>query len=208
MCYNNKVVRQGPLVKRLRHRPLTAKTWVRFPYGSPKEKHPNNVRMFFFWLIVIFQYDIIMIEKCVLGVIMRSSLSDNLVVIRLDIGDNIVECVKSVSLLYDVKSAIVSGIGATDKFTCGVFNPVTREYRKNHFVGTYEILSLFGNITRMNDEPYVHLHITVGDDNCASFGGHLIEARISATAEIFLQLIDQPIDRFRDNDIGLNLLSI
>ncbi len=25
----------GPLVKRLRHRPLTAKTWVRFPYGSP-----------------------------------------------------------------------------------------------------------------------------------------------------------------------------
>ena len=26
---------KGPLVKRLRHRPLTAKTWVRFPYGSP-----------------------------------------------------------------------------------------------------------------------------------------------------------------------------
>ncbi len=27
----------GPLVKRLRHRPLTAKTWVRFPYGSPEK---------------------------------------------------------------------------------------------------------------------------------------------------------------------------
>ncbi len=26
----------GPLVKRLRHRPFTAVTWVRFPYGSPK----------------------------------------------------------------------------------------------------------------------------------------------------------------------------
>ena len=25
----------GPLVKRLRHRPFTAVTWVRFPYGSP-----------------------------------------------------------------------------------------------------------------------------------------------------------------------------
>ena len=24
----------GPLVKRLRHRPFTAVTWVRFPYGS------------------------------------------------------------------------------------------------------------------------------------------------------------------------------
>ncbi len=30
----------GPLVKRLRHRPFTAVTWVRFPYGSPK-KHPT-----------------------------------------------------------------------------------------------------------------------------------------------------------------------
>ena len=28
----------GPLVKRLRHRPFTAVTWVRFPYGSPNEK--------------------------------------------------------------------------------------------------------------------------------------------------------------------------
>ena len=26
----------GPLVKRLRHGPFTAVTWVRFPYGSPK----------------------------------------------------------------------------------------------------------------------------------------------------------------------------
>ena len=27
----------GPLVKRLRHGPFTAVTWVRFPYGSPKK---------------------------------------------------------------------------------------------------------------------------------------------------------------------------
>ena len=27
----------GPLVKRLRHGPFTAVTWVRFPYGSPKQ---------------------------------------------------------------------------------------------------------------------------------------------------------------------------
>ena len=139
---------------------------------------------------------------------MRSRISNNVVAIRLDIGENIVECIKSVARLYDVKSAIVSGIGATDKFTCGVFNPVTREYKENHFLGTYEILSLCGNLTQMNEEPYVHLHIIVGDENCASIGGHLIEARISATAEIFLQIIDQPIDRIRDDDIGLNLLSL
>ena len=30
----------GPLVKWLRHRPFTAVTWVRVPYGSPKQEAP------------------------------------------------------------------------------------------------------------------------------------------------------------------------
>ena len=35
---------QGPLVKRLRHRPFTAVTWVRIPYGSPQTKPLLSVR--------------------------------------------------------------------------------------------------------------------------------------------------------------------
>ena len=38
----------GPLVKRLRHRPFTAVTWVRFPHGSPKKsRHPIGCLLFF-----------------------------------------------------------------------------------------------------------------------------------------------------------------
>ena len=33
----------GPLVKRLRHRPFTAESWVRFPYGSPFNVLGNSV---------------------------------------------------------------------------------------------------------------------------------------------------------------------
>ena len=84
----------------------------------------------------------------------------------------------------------------------------TREYKELNFTGTYEILSLTGNLTRMNNEPYVHLHITVGDEDCRSFGGHLVEARISATAEIFIHLLDTELSRIRDNEIGMNLLDI
>ena len=32
----------GPLVKRLRHRPFTAESWVQFPYGSPLRKPSNS----------------------------------------------------------------------------------------------------------------------------------------------------------------------
>ena len=38
----------GPLVKRLRHGPFTAVTWVRFPYGSPDHKKAPQTWCFFF----------------------------------------------------------------------------------------------------------------------------------------------------------------
>ena len=34
----------GPLVKRLRHRPFTAESWVQFPYGSPHTRLRNDVK--------------------------------------------------------------------------------------------------------------------------------------------------------------------
>ena len=52
MCYNWFVQSYGPLVKRLRHRPLTAKTGVRFPYGSP-EKHLRKRVLFLFYCAMI-----------------------------------------------------------------------------------------------------------------------------------------------------------
>ena len=37
----------GPLVKWLRHRPFTAVTWVRVPYGSPKKRESEQDSLFF-----------------------------------------------------------------------------------------------------------------------------------------------------------------
>ena len=38
----------GPLVKRLRHRPFTAESWVRFPYGSPQSLADFSARLLFY----------------------------------------------------------------------------------------------------------------------------------------------------------------
>ena len=38
---SNSRYHNGPLVKRLRHGPFTAVTWVRFPYGSPNKNKTN-----------------------------------------------------------------------------------------------------------------------------------------------------------------------
>ena len=41
----------GPLVKRLRQRPLTPLTWVRFPHGSPKKHSSSCWGAFFVYLV-------------------------------------------------------------------------------------------------------------------------------------------------------------
>ena len=60
----------------------------------------------------------------------------------------------------------------------------------------------------MNNETYQHLHITVGDDQGNAFGGHLNEAIVSVTAEIFINIVDGAVDRFLDESININLLDL
>ena len=139
---------------------------------------------------------------------MKSSKINNEIVVRLEIGDEIITSLKRVATEFDIKAAFFSGIGATDVFTCGVYNLTTRSYKEKEYNGMYEILSLSGNISVMNYSPYIHAHIAVADEECNCIGGHLIKARICATAEIVIHVIDFELNRKRDESIGLNLLDI
>ena len=68
-----------------------------------------------------------------------------------------------------------------------------------------EITSLLGNVSQMNGEVYLHLHITLADENYNVHGGHLTSAVISATGEIIIDTIDGIVDREFDEEVGLNL---
>ena len=56
----------------------------------------------------------------------------------------------------------------------------------------------------MNGEFYTHLHINCADKTNNVTGGHLNEAIISATAEIFIHVIDAVVDREFDKEVGIN----
>ena len=80
------------------------------------------------------------------------------------------------------------------------FNPETG------FVDTYET-TLPGNITTHNNEPYLHVHGTFGDDQYRIIGGHLKEAIISVTSEIVISTIDGTINR-KMGEVGINILDL
>ena len=75
----------------------------------------------------------------------------------------------------------------------------------------FEITSLVGNVTRKDDEPYLHIHINFSDEEGNAFGGHLVKVNISATCEIIISEIiadeiDGNVGRKFNDEIGLNLL--
>ncbi len=129
----------------------------------------------------------------------------NTIVARLDRGEEIVEQLRIISLLENIKLASIQALGATDSFTVGTYSVEKQEYKANDFSGDFEIVSLVGTVNTMDGEYYSHLHMSVGNEKGEVFGGHLNRARISATCEMVITVIDGTVDRFREEQTGLNL---
>ncbi|KYK21923.1 DNA-binding protein [Thermoplasmatales archaeon SM1-50] len=139
---------------------------------------------------------------------MRYKQFNNKVFIRIDKGEELVESLKTICRTLDIKLGSIIGIGATDRVTVGLMNTKTKKYQSKEFMGDHEITSLVGNISRMNGEVYLHLHVTFCNVKQKALGGHLYSAVISATFEGFIEIIDGQILREYDQTLGLNLLQL
>ena len=125
--------------------------------------------------------------------------------VRLERGEEILSSLAALAEKEDIALGCVSGLGAVDRFTAGVFFPQEKVYRKNDFHGNFEITSLTGTITRMDGKPYLHLHMSAGNEYGKVTGGHLNEAHVSATCEIVVRVVEGSVGRAFSDEIGLNL---
>lgn len=128
--------------------------------------------------------------------------------IRLERGEEIVTQLQSFCEQNKIKLGFIQGIGAVNKAIVGFFDLSRKKYFSSTYEGDHEITGLTGNITEMNDSPYLHLHINLAGSNNIVVGGHLNEAYVSVTCEIIITVIEGSIDRFPDQEIGVNLLHL
>ncbi len=127
------------------------------------------------------------------------------IILRIDAGEEILEQLKVVATKEHIKLANINALGAINEFTIGVFDTDEKRYYANEFKGTYEIVSLSGTISTMEQEYYAHLHLSAGDADGKVFGGHLNKAVVSATCEMVITVIDGIVERKFSEDVGLNL---
>lgn len=129
----------------------------------------------------------------------------NTIAMRLERGDEIMEQILLLAAKENIRLASVTGIGATDDVTVGVFDPTQQVYERYTFTGAHEITGLVGNLSTMNGENYAHLHITCAGMGGNVVGGHLLRGVISLTGEILIQIADGAVDRKRDETLQINL---
>ena len=132
----------------------------------------------------------------------------NKFIIRIDKGEEVVETLKKFCEDNKINLGSITGIGATNKATIGLFDVETKKYYSKELTGNYEITNLSGNISKMNNEVYLHLHINLSDSEHKSFGGHLNSAVVSATFEGIIEVIYGSVEREFSEEIGLNLYKI
>ena len=126
--------------------------------------------------------------------------------LRLDPGEEIVASLTRLVEQEQVQLGSVTAIGAANDVTIGIFSTQEKRYHARRYQGDYEISALVGNVTRKEGEPYLHLHITIGNPVTGEVhAGHLTSATISATLELFLQVWDGQVGRKFSDQVGLNL---
>lgn len=136
----------------------------------------------------------------------KVKLSDTDWLVRLDAGDEIVASLMEFAREEKITGASLTGIGAVGGLKYGYFDIDLLEYQVAEEGISLEIVSLVGNLGRLDGEPILHAHISVGFPDRTIKGGHLVEGIISVTGEIFVRTYPTAIERGKDERFGLNLI--
>lgn len=132
----------------------------------------------------------------------------NVIALMPEIGEDILTVLTELCEKENIFYAHVSGIGAVSRATVGFYSLSEHRYISKCFDEPMEMVSLLGNITRKDGKPYLHLHASFSDKSCNVVGGHLNEAVIGVTAEIFITVIDGEMGRKINPVTGLNVFDI
>jgi predicted DNA-binding protein with PD1-like motif len=105
-----------------------------------------------------------------------------------------------------INLAWVSGIGAVARATLRFYNQTTKSWSDIQLEKELELVSMVGNVSLLNGEPIVHVHVTLSDEEGRCYAGHLAANTVVFNMEILMTTLNgPPVTRKLDTDTGLTL---
>lgn len=121
-------------------------------------------------------------------------------------GDEVLSGLTDFVAAQHVQAAHFSAIGAFQKATTGWFDPQKKQYRLHRVQGPVELVSLLGDVALFEGKPVVHSHLAIGHPDGRVEGGHLLEAYVFPTVELFLTVYQTPLTKKTDPETTLKLI--
>lgn len=104
-----------------------------------------------------------------------------------------------------ISAGLISGIGAVMNARIGYYDQSEKKYISQQFNEPMEILSLKGNISLRDGEPFAHLHVVLSKSDFTCIGGHLFEATVFAFEFEVIEFEGKAFERGFDEPTGLFL---
>ena len=137
-----------------------------------------------------------------------SKVSKNIYLIRLKKAEKVCSSIKIFCQKMGIKNGYLSAIGSIEDPNLAHYRVDTKKYTEKRLKGVFEVAPLTGNIGLHQGQPLIHNHILISDQSMRSFGGHLVEAKVSATLEVILIKFDSQLTKSHDAEIGLKLYDL
>ncbi len=127
--------------------------------------------------------------------------------VRMDTGDELIGGILRVCEAENIRAAVFTGIGGSDKAEIQTFMPERGEFETRCIEGTLELVSVTGNvITDAEGKYYPHVHAMFAyrkDGAHFTAAGHMKSIRVLYTAEIELRpVVGGEIKRRYDPETG------
>jgi predicted DNA-binding protein with PD1-like motif len=122
-------------------------------------------------------------------------------------GDELLTELMRFATENDLSDASFTGVGALSSVQLAWFNPQTKRHDTcSDLHEQVELVSLVGDVLQYEGKPAIHAHAVVGRRDGETRGGHLLQATIHPTCEIFLD--ESPIELHKkiDPEFGLPAL--
>lgn len=117
-------------------------------------------------------------------------LKEDVFFVRLDRGELVNKTLKEFCVEHEIKCARIHGIGALEKIELGYYDYHQDSYDKKIFEKEHELLSIEGNVSMFDGAPFVHLHVSLSNEEYQAIGGHMFEAQVAVTLECFIEIYD------------------